>query len=57
MARSPVAIPVRTLRKTLRQVVIEADPEYITEDRNPIEYEFPKRIFRGNYKTRGPYEP
>lgn len=57
MATSPIAIPVRTLRKTLRQVVIEADPEYITEDRNPIEYEFPKRIFRGNYKTRGPYEP
>ena len=56
MATSPRAIPVRTLAKTLRQIVIEADPEYMTEDRNPVEYEFPRHIFRGNYKNRGPYE-
>ena len=57
MATSPIAIPVRTLAKTLRQIVIESDPEFVAEDRNPIEFEFPRRIFRGNYKIRGPYEP
>lgn len=56
MASSPRAIPVRTFEKTLRQIVIEADPEYITEDRNPVEYEFPGHTFRGNYRNRGPYE-
>ena len=57
MATSPIAIPVRTLAKTLRQIVTEADPEYIAEDRNPVEYEFPRHTFRGNYKIRGPYTP
>jgi hypothetical protein len=51
------ALPVRRTQKTLRQIVIEADPEYVVEDRNPVEYEFPKHTFRGNYKIRGPYEP
>lgn len=55
MATSPRAIPVRTTRKTMRQMCIEADPEFITESTNPIEYEFTKRTFRGRTNHRGAY--
>ena len=58
MAVSPIAaIPVRTQLKTLRQIVIEADPEYQVEDNTPIEYEFTKRTFKGPYRKRGAYAP
>lgn len=43
---------------TLRNEVIKADPNYTVEANNVVEYEFgpnKKRIFKGNYKTRGPY--
>ena len=56
MASSPRAIPVRTTTRTLRQMCLEADPEFIEDSENPIEYEFPRRKFRGRYKFRGPYE-
>ena len=56
MATSPQVIPVRIRTKTLRQMVIEADPEFMEESENPVEYEFAKRKFRGRYKQRGPYE-
>ena len=51
------ALPVKRTQKTWRQMCIEADPDLVTEDRNPIEYEMAggKRIFKGNYKDRGPY--
>lgn len=57
MATSPQAIPVRIRVRTLRQMVINADSEFMEESENPVEYEFTKRKFRGRYKTRGPYEP
>jgi hypothetical protein len=48
--------------KDWRQLVVEADPDFIQESQNPVEYEMTgrnqmKRIFRGYYKQRGPYEP
>lgn len=51
------AIPVRTSLKTIRQIVIEADPEFQTDDSMPIEYEFTKRKFKGPYRQRGAYAP
>lgn len=53
---SPRAIPVRVIVKTLRQMCIENDPDFIEDGENPIEYDFPKRKFRGRYKHRGAYE-
>ena len=51
------ALPVTVKVRDWRQVVIEAYPELVTEDQNPIEYEFGgrRRVKRGFYKTRGPY--
>lgn len=56
------ALPVRVRHKNWRQLVIEADPEWIQESQNPVEYEFTgvnvtKRIFRGYYQKRGAYAP
>lgn len=58
MASSPQAIPVRVRQKTWRQLVVEADPDFVQESENPISYEFAngKRKFRERYKQRGPYE-
>ena len=55
MATSPRAIPVKTRVRTLRQMVVAADADFIQEGENPIEYEFSETIFRGRYKLRGPY--
>jgi hypothetical protein len=55
MATSPRAIPVRTRTRVLRNMCIEADPEFIEESENPEEYQFSKRTFRGRYKHRGAY--
>lgn len=55
MATSPRAIPVRVRTRTLRNMCIEADPEFITESERPPEYEFSKRTFRGHTRTRGAY--
>lgn len=57
MASSPQAIPVRVRTRELRQMCVEADPDFYQEAENPVEYEFNsgKRIFRGRYKQRGPY--
>jgi hypothetical protein len=52
----PRAIPVRVTVKTLRQMCIERDPDFIEDGENPIEYEFTRRKFRGRYRLRGPYE-
>ena len=57
MATSPQAIPVRIRTRTLRQMVIATDSEFMEESENVREYEFSKRKFRGRYKVRGPYEP
>jgi hypothetical protein len=57
MATSPQAIPVRIRVRTLRQMVIASDSEFMEESENPVEYEFTKRKFRGRYRVRGPYEP
>lgn len=55
----PTAIPVKVMNRTLRQLVIEADPEYMVDSENPVEYEFKTkngtREFRGRYKSRGAY--
>lgn len=57
MASSPQPIPVRVRQKTWRQLVVEADPDFVQESENPVEYEFAgtKRKFRGRYKQRGAY--
>jgi hypothetical protein len=57
MTTSPQAIPVRVRVTTLRQEVIKADPEFMQESEQPVEYEFSggKRKFRGRYKHRGAY--
>ena len=53
------AIPVRTMQRTIRQLVIESDPEYQVEDNMPVEYKFnnDKRTFKGSYRHRGAYGP
>ena len=53
------AIPVRTLQKNIRQIVIEADPEFQTDSNMPVEYKFnnDKRVFVGPYQHRGAYGP
>ena len=57
MATSPRAIPVRTRVTTLRQKCIEADPDFYTEGRRPVSYEFAngKRVFREVTDQSGPY--
>lgn len=57
MATSPRAIPVRTTVTTIRQKCVEADPEFITEGRRPVAYEFAggKRRFREVTNDSGPY--
>lgn len=57
MATSPRAIPVRVTVTTLRQKCVEADPEFFTEGRKPVAYEFGggKRIFREVTDQSGPY--
>lgn len=57
MSTSPKAIPVRYRTRTLRQMCIEADPEFYPESRKPIAYEFHngKRVFREVTDQSGPY--
>lgn len=57
MATSPQAIPVRVKQKAWRQMVVEADPDFVQDSENPVEYSFSndKRKFRGRYKSRGAY--
>ncbi len=55
MATSPRAIPVRVRTRTLRNMCIEADPEFIEESENATEYEFSKRNFKGRTRYRGAY--
>lgn len=57
MASSPKAIPVTTRTRTLRQMCIEADPEFYPEGRRPIAYEFHngRRVFREVTTESGPY--
>lgn len=54
---SPTAIPVKVTVKTLRQMCVEADPEFFSEGRKPIAYEFGagKRVFREITDQSGPY--
>lgn len=53
------AIPVRTKVRTIRQMCVDADPEFMTEGLRPVEYEMgkAKRVFRGFYQERGAYTP
>jgi hypothetical protein len=53
MATRPNPVKV----KTLRQMCVEADPEFYTEGRKPVAYEFNggKRIFREITDQSGPY--
>jgi hypothetical protein len=53
---SPTAIPVKVRQRTLRQLCIQVDEDFMRESENPVEYEFSKRTFRGRYKQRGAYE-
>jgi hypothetical protein len=55
MATSPRAIPVKVTVKTLRNMCIEADPEFIEKSENVDEYEFTKRTFKGRTRYRGAY--
>lgn len=54
---SPKAIPVKVTVKTLRQMCVEADPNFYTDGRQPITYEFGggKRKFREITDKSGPY--
>lgn len=54
---SQAAIPVRVRVTTLRNKCVEADPDFYTEGRRPIAYEFAggKRIFREVTDASGPY--
>jgi hypothetical protein len=37
--------------------VLEADPEFVQNANNVVEYEMSNgKVFKGFYKTRGPYE-
>lgn len=55
---SPPAIKPRVKVTPWRTIVLSADPEFSMEDNNTEEYRFSNgRVFRGNYKNRGPYEP
>ena len=49
-------------QKTMRQLVIEADPKWVRDSRVVPEYEFSSekgapRVFEGDYQKRGPYRP
>lgn len=57
MATSPAAIPVRVRVTTLRNKCVEADPDFYTEGRRPVAYEFAggKRVFREVTDQSGPY--
>lgn len=57
MATSPRAIPVKVRTRTLRQMCINADPEFHQESQKPVAYEFNngKRIFREVTDASGPY--
>lgn len=57
MATPPRALPVRYSQLSWRTIVVEADPEFVSEGLNPIEYEFNggKTVKRGYYQKRGPY--
>jgi hypothetical protein len=57
MATSPRAIPVKVRTRTLRQMCIEADPEFYAESRRPVAYEFSnnRRVFREVTAQSGPY--
>lgn len=54
---SPQAIPVKVRVRTLRQLCIEADPDFYQESREPVAYEFAggKRVFREITNLRGAY--
>lgn len=54
---SQAAIPVQVRVTTLRQKCVEADPDFYTEGRRPIAYEFAdgKRKFREITDASGPY--
>jgi len=54
---SPTAIPVKVTQKTIRQMCVEHDPDFYTEGRKPITYEFGggKRRFREITDQSGPY--
>lgn len=53
---SPRAIPVRSRQTTLRNMVLNVDPEFTTLSQEVPEYEFTRRIFKGRYADRGPYD-
>ena len=57
MATSPRAIPVKVRVRTLRQMCVEADPEFYSDGRKPVAYEFNsgKRVFREVTDNSGPY--
>lgn len=57
MATSPKAIPVKVRTRTLRQMCIEADPDFYPDGRKPVAYEFNngKRKFREVTAESGPY--
>ena len=55
MATNDRAIPVRTIVRTLRELVLKSDPEFIRESQEAREYEFTTRTFKGRYAQRGPY--
>lgn len=54
---SQAAIPVRTRVRTLRQMCVDADPDFYPEGRRPVAYEFAngKRKFREITDHSGPY--
>jgi hypothetical protein len=52
---SPTAIPVKVRQRTLRQLCIQVDEDFMRESENPEEYKFTGRTFRGRYKQRGAY--
>ena len=61
----------RVIVTTWRDLVIRADPDHVRDSRINIEYQFTSvsgrgrpetheggfRVFRGDYKRRGPYKP
>ena len=51
------AIPVKVRVTTLRQRCVEADPDFYSEGRKPVAYEFNggKRVFREITDQSGPY--
>jgi hypothetical protein len=57
MATSPRAIPVKVRTRTMRQWCVEADPEFYSDGRKPVAYEFNngKRVFREVTDDSGPY--